>query len=107
MVFEKDVEATAPAPTEKSRRMSTISNPSETILLDFMDTCNLHLSQIVDADDFLAVIHSTKYLCETIYKLLARITGNNVNDDQMTVKCESLKYVKPTKQTRCVTASSF
>lgn len=90
MVFEKDVETTQPQ-TERSRRMSTISNPSETILYEFVDTVNMHLTQIVDADDFHLVIHSTKHLCETIYKLLGRLSGTHGTDDQMSVKCDLLK----------------
>lgn len=91
MVFEKEIESTTPGPTEKHRRMSTISNPSESILLDFVDTVNSHLSQIVDTDDFHQVIHSTKHLCDTIYKLLARVSVPNMSDDQMAVKCDLLK----------------
>lgn len=91
MVFEKEIETTTPGPTEKHRRMSTISNPSESILLDFVDTVNSHLSQIVDTDDFQQVIHSTKHLCDTIYKLLARVSAPNMSDDQMAVKCDLLK----------------
>lgn len=91
MVFEKEIESTAPGPTERHRRMSTISNPSESILLDFVDTVNSHLSQIVDTDDFNQVIFSTKHLCETIYKLLARVSVPNMTDDQMSAKCELLK----------------
>lgn len=91
MVFEKEIESTTPGPTEKHRRMSTISNPSESILLDFVDTVNSHLSQIVDTDDFHQVIHSTKHLCDTIYKLLARVSAPNMSDDQMSVKCDLLK----------------
>lgn len=90
-MFEKEIESTTPGPTEKHRRMSTISNPSESILLDFVDTVNSHLSQIVDTDDFHQVIHSTKHLCDTIYKLLARVSVPNMSDDQMTVKCDLLK----------------
>lgn len=91
MVFEKDIESAAPGTIERPRRMSTISNPSESILLDFVDTVNSHLSQIVDTDDFHVVIHSTKHLCETIYKLMSRVTGTETNDHQMTVKCNLLK----------------
>lgn len=89
MVFEKDVEPVAPQ-TERARRMSTISNPSETILYEFVDTVNMHLTQIVDADDFHLVIHSTKHLCETVYKLMGRLSGSQ-GDDQMSVKCDLMK----------------
>lgn len=92
MVYEREIEATTtPGPTERHRRMSTISNPSESILLDFVDTVNSHLSEIVDTDDFRCVIHSTKHLCDTIYKLLARVSTTNAIDDQMTSKCTMLK----------------
>lgn len=92
MVFEREVESTAVGPTEqKHRRLSTVSNPSESILLDFVDTVNSHLSEIVDTDNFRTVIHSTKHLCETIFKLLAQVSALNAADDQMTTKCETLK----------------
>lgn len=91
MVFEKEIESAAPNPSERPRRMSTISNPSESILLDFVDTVNSHLSQIVDTDDFNMVVFSTKHLCDTIYKLLSRVMGNNLTDDQMQEKCDLLR----------------
>lgn len=91
MVFEKEIESAAPNLAERPRRMSTISNPSESILLDFVDTVNSHLSQIVDTDDFNMVVFSTKHLCDTIYKLLSRVMGNNLTDDQMQEKCDLLR----------------
>lgn len=93
MVFEKEIEAAAPHPAERPRRMSTISNPTESILLDFVDTVNGHLSQIVDTDDFSMVVYSAKHLCDTIYKLLSRVMGNNLTDDQMQAKCDILRFV--------------
>lgn len=93
MVFEKEIEAAAPHPAERPRRMSTISNPTESILLDFVDTVNGHLSQIVDTDDFNMVVYSAKHLCDTIYKLLSRVMGNNLTDDQMQAKCDILRFV--------------
>lgn len=92
MVFEKEIESAKPNPAERPRRMSTISNPSESILLDFMDTVNSYLSQIVDTDDFHVVIYSTKSLCDTIYKLLTRVINNNLTDDQMQSKCDMIRY---------------
>lgn len=91
MVFEKEMESATPNPAERPRRMSTISNPSESLLLDFVDTVNSHLSQIVDTDDFNMVIYSAKHLCDTIYKLLSRVLGNNLTDDQMQIKCDLLR----------------
>ncbi|XP_031629106.1 diacylglycerol kinase eta isoform X3 [Contarinia nasturtii] len=91
MVFEKEIESATPNPAERPRRMSTISNPSESLLLDFVDTVNSHLSQIVDTDDFNMVIYSAKHLCDTIYKLLSRVAGNNLTDDQMQEKCDLLR----------------
>lgn len=91
MVFEKEVESATPNPAERPRRMSTISNPSESLLLDFVDTVNNHLSQIVDTDDFNMVVFSTKHLCDTIYKLLSRVMGGNLTDDQMQEKCDLLR----------------
>lgn len=91
MVFEKEIESAAPNPAERPRRMSTISNPSESILLDFVDTVNSHLSQIVDTDDFNMVIYSAKHLCDTIYKLLTRVVNTNLTDDQMQAKCDLLR----------------
>lgn len=92
MVFEKEMEsAAAPNPAERPRRMSTISNPSESILLDFVDTVNSHLSQIVDTDDFNMVIYSAKHLCDTISKMLSRVVGTNMTDDQMQAKCDQLR----------------
>lgn len=93
MVFEKEIEAAAPHPAERPRRMSTISNPTESILLDFVDTVNGHLSQIVDTDDFNMVIYSAKHLCDTVCKLLSRVMGNNLTDDQMQAKCDILRFV--------------
>lgn len=92
MVFEKEVESTTVGPTEqKHRRLSTVSNPSESILLDFVDTVNSHLSEIVDTDNLRTVIHSTKHLCETIFKLLAQVSTLSIPDEQMPTKCELLK----------------
>lgn len=91
MVYEKETVSTTPNPAERPRRMSTISNPSESALLDFVDTVNSHLSQIVDTDDFSMVIYSAKHLCDTIYKLLSRVLGNNLTDDQMQAKCDLLR----------------
>lgn len=91
MVYEKEVESATPNPAERPRRMSTISNPSESVLLEFVDTVNSHLSQIVDTDDFNMVIYSAKHLCDSIYKLLSRVLGTNLTDDQMQAKCDLLR----------------
>lgn len=91
MVFEKEIEAKPPNPAERPRRMSTISHPSESILLDFMDTINSHLSQIVDTDDFNMVVYSAKHLIDSVAKLLSHVMSKNQMDEQMQTKCDLLR----------------
>lgn len=84
MVFEKAIALKTP-------KMS-ISNPSESILREFVESANNNLQSIVETEDFQIVINSTKNLFITINELLSRITQNCREDEQMGVKCDILRY---------------
>lgn len=85
MVFEKAI-----AVHPKTPKMS-LSNAQEALLTGMVTSVNQQLSSIVETEDTLTLIASTKTLCETIDELLVRICENRKEDEQLSMKCDILR----------------
>jgi diacylglycerol kinase (ATP) len=84
MVFERDIGLRTP-------KMSMSQPGPDPILSQFEDSVIWHLQSIIETDDLVVVLSSTKILCETVSDFLARICENPNFDGNLSIKCDILR----------------
>lgn len=84
MVFEKTMGLRTPK--------LSISQPGpDPMLLQYQNSAMCHLQSIIETDDFDVMITSVRILCEAVNDFISRVTENNREDEQLSIKCDLLR----------------
>ena len=92
MVFERGEPALPPtASAYRTPKMSICQ--ADSLLLQFEDSIMWHLQTILDNEDRASTIQSSKILCESVTDIVTRINDYYVEDEQLNIKCDILRWV--------------